>query len=49
MTEALARRRNRETPMETAARLRAEFDIQLDEKSRKPLPRSVYDKLSGES
>ncbi|MFA6155506.1 type II toxin-antitoxin system VapB family antitoxin [Mesorhizobium sp.] len=46
--EALQRRRNRETPLETAARLRAEFGIELSEEARKPLPRSVYDELSGE-
>lgn len=48
MREALARRRNRETPLETAARLRAELGIKLTEQARKPLPRSVYDQLSGE-
>ncbi len=48
MREALERRRNKETPVETAARLRAEFGIQLSESARKPLPRSVYDELSGE-
>jgi antitoxin VapB len=48
MREALERRRNRETPTETAARLRAEFGIELSARARKPLPRSVYDELSGE-
>lgn len=48
MREALERRRNRETPMETAARIRAEFGIELSEQARQPLPRSVYDELSGE-
>lgn len=48
MREALERRRNRETPLETAARLRAEFGIELGEQARRPLPRSVYDELSGE-
>ena len=48
MREALERRRYRETPLETAARLRAEFGIELSEQARKPLPRSVYDELSGE-
>jgi antitoxin VapB len=47
MREALERRRNHETPLETAARLRAEFGIKLSEQARKPLPRSVYDELSG--
>ena len=48
MREALERRRNKETPIETAARLRAEFGIELRERAREPLPRSVYDELSGE-
>jgi antitoxin VapB len=48
MREALERRRNRETPIETAARLRAEFGVELSDRARRPLPRSVYDELSGE-
>lgn len=48
MTEALARRRSSESPIETAARLRAEFGIELTEQARKPLPRSTYDELSGD-
>ncbi|MDX8528857.1 type II toxin-antitoxin system VapB family antitoxin [Mesorhizobium sp. MSK_1335] len=48
MREALERRRNLETPLETAARLRAEFGIKLSAQARKPLPRSVYDELSGD-
>ncbi len=47
MSEALARRRNSESPLETAARLRNEFGIRLTGQARKPLPRSVYDELSG--
>ncbi len=47
--EALDRRRNNETPVEAAARLRAEFGIELTDRARLPLARSVYDKLSGES
>jgi antitoxin VapB len=46
--EALERRRARETPMETAARIRAEFGVELNPQARRPLPRSVYDELSGE-
>ncbi|TIQ34598.1 MAG: hypothetical protein E5X48_18365 [Mesorhizobium sp.] len=42
------RRLDRETPLETAARLRAEFGIKLSEQAREPVPRSVYDELSGE-
>ncbi|MEI9420253.1 hypothetical protein O7A70_03570 [Mesorhizobium sp. Cs1299R1N1] len=46
--DALKRRRDRETPLETAARLRAEFRIELGKKAREALPRQVYDELSGE-
>ncbi|TIL27440.1 MAG: hypothetical protein E5Y85_33390 [Mesorhizobium sp.] len=46
--KALERRHGRETPLETAARLRAEFGIELSKQARKPLPRPVYDELSGE-
>lgn len=49
MREALERRRSRETPRQTAERLRAELGIELTERARQPLPRSVYDELSGES
>ncbi|MDX8477132.1 type II toxin-antitoxin system VapB family antitoxin [Mesorhizobium sp. VK24D] len=45
MREALERRRVGETPLETAARLRAEFGIELSEQARNVLPRSVYDQL----
>jgi antitoxin VapB len=48
MREAIERRRRNETPLETAARLRAEFGISLTEKARRPLPRSVFDEMSGE-
>jgi len=48
MREALARRRSRETPLQTATRLRAELGIELTEQARKPLDRSAYDRLSGE-
>ena len=46
MQEALQRRRG--DPMESAERLRAKFGIKLNEEMRKPLPRSVWDELSGE-
>ncbi|WP_287207706.1 hypothetical protein [Mesorhizobium sp.] len=46
--KALERRHGRETPLETAARLRAKFGIELSKQARKPLPRPVYDELSGE-
>jgi antitoxin VapB len=48
MREAIERRRRNETPLETAARLRAEFGISLTEQARKSLPRSVFDEMSGE-
>jgi antitoxin VapB len=48
LREAIARRRQRETPLETAERLRQEFGIQLSEQARRPLPRSVYDEMSGD-
>ena len=47
LREAIARRRGRETPQQTAARLRAEFGIELTERARQPLPRAVYDGMSG--
>ena len=46
--EAIARRRSQETPQETAARLRAKFGLKLTEQARQPLPRAVYDEMSGE-
>ncbi|MBZ9798886.1 hypothetical protein [Mesorhizobium sp. ES1-4] len=46
--EGLESRRDRETPLAIAARLRAEFGIELGKKARVPLPRSIYDELSGE-
>ncbi|MGX8010463.1 type II toxin-antitoxin system VapB family antitoxin [Mesorhizobium sp. ORM8.1] len=48
MREALKRRRIGETPLETAARLRSEFGIELSEQACNVLPRSVYDQLTGE-
>jgi antitoxin VapB len=48
MREAIERRRHRETPQQTAARLRAEFGIELTDQARTPLPRSVFDEWSGE-
>ena len=49
LREAIARRRRRETPQQTAARLRAEFGVELTEQARQPLPRSVYDAMSGDA
>jgi antitoxin VapB len=48
MREALEKRLQRETPQETAARLRKKHGIVLTKEARKPLPRSVYDEMSGE-
>jgi antitoxin VapB len=48
MREAIARRRGRETPLQTAARIRAEFGIELANRARQTLPRAVYDEMSGE-
>jgi antitoxin VapB len=48
LREAIAHRRSRETPQQTAARLRAEFGVELTERSRQPLARVVYDEMSGE-
>jgi antitoxin VapB len=48
MREALEKRLQRETPQETAARLRQKYGMVLTEQTRKPLPRSVFDEMSGE-
>ena len=48
LREAMAQRRRRQSTEETAARLRAEFGVELTEQARRPLPRSVYDEMSGE-
>jgi antitoxin VapB len=48
LREAIAHRRRRETPQQTAARLRAEFGVELSEQARRPLARAVYDEMSGE-
>ena len=48
MREAIERRRAKETPQQTAARIRAELGIELTDHARKPLPQSVYDEMSGE-
>ena len=48
LREAIADRRARETPQQTAARLRAEFGVELSERARQPLARAVYDDMSGD-
>lgn len=45
MKEAIERRRNKETPRETAARLRAKHGLTLDDAAREPLPREVFDTM----
>ncbi len=45
MKEAIERRRNAETPLETAARLRARHGVTLSDEARKPLPRDVFDAM----
>jgi len=45
MKEAIERRRNGETPMETAARLREKFGVSNDRQSQIPLPKAVFDDL----
>ena len=48
MKEAIARRRAAETPLETAARLRAQYGITLTDEMRKPLPKKVFDDMWGD-
>jgi antitoxin VapB len=45
MTEAIAKRCEAETPLQAAARLRAQFGITLSDDARKTLPRSAYDEM----
>ncbi|WJH40996.1 type II toxin-antitoxin system VapB family antitoxin [Aliirhizobium terrae] len=45
MREAITRRTQAETPMQTAARLRESHGIKLSKTARKPLPRAAYDEL----
>lgn len=54
LKEALERRRERrpeqrtETPLQAARRLRATLGITLPSHARTPLPRTVFDELSGD-
>lgn len=48
MKEAIARRRALETPLETAARLRAQYKVTLTDAARQPLPKQVYDEMWGD-
>lgn len=45
MKEAIERRRNAETPAQTAARLRRKHGIRLRAAARKPLPREAFDEM----
>lgn len=49
MKEAIARRRDAETPLETAARLRRKHGVVLTPARKKPLPREAFDSLWNES
>lgn len=45
MKEAIERRRNAETPAQTAARLREKHGIVMSDKAREPLPREAFDDM----
>lgn len=45
MKEAIERRRNSETPRETAARLRKKHGVAISDEARAPLPREAFDAL----
>lgn len=45
MKEAIERRRNAETPRETAARLREKHGVVLAQAARAPLPREAFDDM----
>jgi len=47
MREAIERRRASETPLQTAARLRAKYGVVLREDARTPLPKEAFDDLWG--
>ncbi len=49
MKEAIAHRRNDETPQQTAARLRDKYGIALSAHARAPLPREAFDEMWGNS
>jgi len=48
MKEALATRRTRESPMETAERIRSELGIVLTDEMRRPLSRKDWDDIVGD-
>lgn len=45
MKEAIERRRNTETPLQTARRLREKHRIAINDVARKPLPREAFDEM----
>lgn len=45
MKEAIARRRDAETPLETAARLRRKYGVSLRPAAQQPLPREAFDAM----
>lgn len=45
MKEAIERRRNAETPLQTAAKLREKHSIALSDEAKKPLPREAFDDM----
>lgn len=49
MREAIERRRDAETPLETARRIRDEYGVTLSKKAHEPLPRDVFDDMWDES
>ena len=48
MREAIARRRDLETPRQTAARLRAKHGVTLGEAARRPLSKAAFDEMWSE-
>jgi antitoxin VapB len=48
MKEAIARRRNAETPIETAARLREKHGVAPAPNAREPLSRQTFDEMWGD-
>ncbi|MDG4674757.1 type II toxin-antitoxin system VapB family antitoxin [Shinella sp. 838] len=48
MREAIERRRHAETPLETAARLRQKHGVSMNDETRKPLSRDVFDAMWSE-
>lgn len=45
MKEAIAKRRQAESPLETAARLREKHGVRLSERAREPLPKAAFDEM----